>query len=342
MRYDNLRAFEKHLEGAAPQHLSPLYVIIGKESFDCKEAINLLMRFLVPANQKEMALKTWDGSSADSQSLFADLYSPSFLVDKRVILIQHTEKMKKNGLERLEKYVSQPARSQYLILWAASLSRQTSFYKLLEKEGIIIEFADLKPWEKEKRLVEWVGKHAVASRKLMSYQVCQQFVKQMGTDQNLLVNELEKLFCYVGNRQEIVWQDVNQICTQIPLETVWQLVEAIFRHDAASALRIIQGILLEQAFLPLLRQIRNQFATEFHICALLEQGREPSAITQEYPYMKGQILEKHIENARQYGMDAFRRGLLEIDATEIRAKNSQIDEQLLAELLIAKLTRKTR
>ncbi len=291
MRYDNLRAFEKHLESAAPLHFSPIYAIIGKESYDCLEAIRLLMRFLVPAEQKEMALKTWDGASSDPRSLLEDLDSFSFLVDKRVILIKNSDKIKKNLWEKLEKYISRPSRSQYLILSGTSLSRQTALYKQLEKEGIILDFAELKPWEKEKKLVEWVNKKAAASRKLMSYQICQQFVKQLGTDQEMLANELEKLFCFVGNRQEIVWQDINQICTQFPLETVWQLGEAIFRRDAPSALRAVHAILLEQAFLPLLRQIRNQFTTEFHVCMMIGQGQEPSAITKEYPYMKGQILE---------------------------------------------------
>jgi DNA polymerase-3 subunit delta len=342
VRYDNLRAFEKHLESATPQHFSPLYAVMGKESFDCKEALHLLLRFLVPSNQKEMALKILDGSSSDTQSLMEDLYSQSFLVDKRVILINHADKIKKNLWEKLEKYICRPLPAQYLILSGIPLSRQTSMYKLLEKEGIILEFADLKPWEKEKKLIEWVSKQATVSRKLMSYQVCQQFVKQLGTDQELLANELEKLLCFVGNRQEIVVQDIYLICTQIQLESVWHLGEAIFRRDSALALKITKSILLEQAFLPFLRQIRNQFVTEYHICMMIMQGRESSAITQEYPYMKGQILEKHIENARLYGMEAFKQGLLEIDATEVRAKNSQIDEQLLAEILITKLTRKNQ
>lgn len=55
--------------------------------------------------------------------------------------------------------------------------------------------------------------------------------------------------------------------------------------------------------------------------------------------MKGQILEKSLTNARQYGGVALQQGLLDIDAMETAVKNSQTNEQLLAELLIIKLTR---
>ncbi|MFI5344632.1 MAG: DNA polymerase III subunit delta, partial [Chlamydiales bacterium] len=317
-----------------------LYVVLGKEGFNCKEAVTLLLNHLLPKGQRETALSSWDGSQADSKDLLADLYAQSFFVEKRVILIQQAEKLKKNVLDELEKYVKRTPRSQYLILSASALSRQTSFYKAVEKEGVILEYADLKPWEKEKGLIDWVGKQAAVESKQMPYQVCQQFVKQIGSDQYLLASELEKLFCFVGQRNEITWQDIEQICIQTPLETIWQLGESIFRRDAAAAFRISRSLIMEgHSFLPLLRQVRNQFVTEYHVCALLEQGKQPFEITQEYSYMKGQILERHMENARQYGMNAFRQGLLDIDSTELLAKNSQIDEQLLAEILIAKLTR---
>jgi len=341
VRYDNIRAFEKHLEGAAPLHFSPLYVIIGKESYDCKEAVLLLQRFLIHKDRRAYALKTWDGALVNEVELAMDLYSHSFFTEKRVILINNAEKLKKNSQEELEKYIKKSARFQYLILCASTLSRQTNFYKLLEKEGVILEFADLKMWDKEKRLIEWVGKKVAGMSKLMNYGVCQKFVKMIGTDRYALASELEKLLCFIGDRQEVTWQDVESICTLIPLESIWQLGEAIFCRNAALALKVIRSLLNDgQAFLQLLRQIRGQFSTEFHICIMLAQSKTSADITQEFPYMKGQILEKHIANARQYGIASFQQGLLEIDAIEIMTKNSQIDEQLLAELLIMKLTRR--
>lgn len=45
MRYENLRALQKHLETAAPQ-FSPLYCIFSKEDFECQEAVEVLLRAL--------------------------------------------------------------------------------------------------------------------------------------------------------------------------------------------------------------------------------------------------------------------------------------------------------
>ena len=91
-------------------------------------------------------------------------------------------------------------------------------------------------------------------------------------------------------------------------------------------------------FLPLLRQIRFQFQTEYQVSLLLSQGKESQEITKQFPYMKGQVLERHLEQVRHYGCSAFKEGLLAIDEMEMRAKNSSVDEKILLELLIYTLT----
>lgn len=66
MKYDNLRAFEKYLEGVNPQKFSPLYFILGIDHFECLEAINLLLRTLLPEpGQKELSLTHFPISSGE-------------------------------------------------------------------------------------------------------------------------------------------------------------------------------------------------------------------------------------------------------------------------------------
>lgn len=340
MRYDNLRAFEKHLDGAKLLHFSPLYFILGKDSYESEEAVNLLLRFLLPSQEmREISLSVFEGSQVEEKELATNLYSASLFAKSRVIWIQQAEKLKKSVQENLEKYFIRPPSSQHLILTASSWTKNTSFYKAVEKEGIILEFAEIKPWEKEKHLTEWVNKQLTVARKLISYQVCQSLVKRIGNDRVILAQELEKLICYSGEKKEITLQDVEAICSRLHIDSIWQLGEAIFRRDAAAALQTAHALLLEgQALLPLLRQIRSQFQTEYQICLLLAQGKQSQDITQEFPYMKGQILERHLRQAQQYGLNACKQGLLAIDEMELRAKNSAIDEKILIELLIVQLT----
>jgi DNA polymerase-3 subunit delta len=165
-------------------------------------------------------------------------------------------------------------------------------------------------------------------------------VKQTGLDSSFLFQELEKLLCYIGDRQEITQQDVVKICHHQPSDTIWQLGEALFKRDSVSALFISQSLLIEgQSLLPLLRQIRSQFQTQLHICMMLSNGKSAHEVSQEFPYLKGNLLDRTLQQASRYGLESFKQGILAIDATELRVKNSYADEKLLMELLVIQLTR---
>jgi DNA polymerase-3 subunit delta len=340
VKYDNRRAFEKHLENAAPHHFSQLYLILSQDPVEGKEVVQVLIRSILSNfDQIEGCVSTKEGARLTLSEILTEIHSPSFFVPKRILWIQNADKLKKEISEKLESHLSHLRSSMYVLLTASQLTKSTSFYKKIEKEGIILELQELKSWEKEKKLVEWISKQASIARKHLPHPLCQQLVKQSGLDQNLLQQEFEKLLCYIGDKKEITLQDIEAICTNDSISTIWQLGEALFRRDAAAAYRISQGLLQEgSALIPLLRQIRSQYQIGYHICTLLEQGGQAAQVAQDYPYLKGNLLERQMDLARGYGIERFKQGILLMDTTEMQTKNSQISEQLLMELLIFKLT----
>lgn len=336
MKYATLKAFESHLEESV---LYPVYLIISKEMFERKQAVDRLLAVaLKKVTNPELALKVFEGDRLSIEDLMQELNTFGFFAEKSVILIQNADKLSKALSEQLENYYQNPNPSVCLILSATAVNKATNFYKKGEKAGAALEFAEEKPWEKEKSLQAWVQTLAQAESKKMDAQAAQTLVKQAGTDQSLLFQEIQKLTCYVGNRSDITVQDIVAVCTQTHTENAWQLGEAIFKRDASSALRIAKSLMEEgTAVFALLRQIRTQMQTEYQICSLLATGAPPSMISEKFPYMRGQILDRHIQMAQSYGLARFKKAMLKIDEMELLAKNSSIDPDVLAELLIVKL-----
>ncbi len=338
MKYDTIRAFEKHLQNARPNHFAQVYLILGKEALDSKEALDLVTRYVFPDNRTH-SLEVYQGNVVVAEDILAELNSLSFLTQSRGFIIRSADKLKKNVQEALEVYIARPQKGHYLILEASDLSKSSSFYKVIEKEGVVLEPAELKSWEKEKSLMEWIARQATVEHKSISNDACQSLVKYAGADSSLLTQELNKLLCYVGDRKEVTLDDVGAVCTDLNAESVWQLGEVIFQFDAGSAIRIFHRILSDSnALLPLLRQIRNQFQTGYQISMILQQGGGASEVMQEFSYMKGRILERNVSIARQYGVEKYKKGLLAIDEAEMQAKNSQMEDSLIGELLLIKLS----
>lgn len=340
MKYNSLRAFEKHLESATPSHFADIYMILAKEAFERKTALDALTKGVLKQEPSpDLCLHLFDAEKHTIDDALAELETLAFFAKKRLIAIQNVDKFDKASATKLETYFAAPNRTVCLALIAPTVNRTTNLYKKAEKAGVILDIPEEKPWEREKSLAEWLRSTAIGIGKQIEHSTCQLLLKQLGTDQSLLHQELLKLACYVGERPIIAERDVAAICGNVNSENAWQLGEAIFRRDPPTALRISKALLADNTpLILLLRQIRSQFQTEFQVCSILSQGGGHAEITQQFPYMRGQILERHIQQARSYGMGNFKKGLLKIDETELQAKNSATDPDFLVEMLIIKLT----
>lgn len=340
MKYSNLRAFEKHLNSAAPAHFSPIYMVLDKDRFTRKMAVDAVQTALLKDQKnRELCLKVFEGDRLTESALFDELNALSFFSEMQVIVLDLSEKPPKALTKALEEYCAAPSKSKFLLISAPSVSSSTNFYKAVEKAGIILEVAEEKGKEKEKNLIDWISSRVASKGKKIDSQASHLLVQQTGSDQALLYNELDKLFCYVDDRPAITVQDVSTLCASVNHETIWQLGEALFRRDAATALRISKALMNEgTAFLQLIRQVRNQFQTEFQVCSLLSNGGTKDDVAKLFPYMKGFILDRHTQMAQAYGLARFKKGMQNIDAIELMAKNSNTEHDLLADMLIFKLT----
>lgn len=340
MKYSGLTAFEKHLRGAAPSHFAALYTILAKDPFLRKQALECLTAIMLKDEKvTAFTLQTFDAEKHSIAVILQELESLSFFVKKRMVVIQNADAFDKAATTKLEAYFASPNSSVYLVIVASTLNRATTFYKKAEKVGIVLDIAEEKPWEKEKIVAEWLKTEAAKYKKEISSFTCQRLVKQLGTDQSMLQGELQKLLCYVGDKKEIDERDIAAISISINLENTWQLGEAIFRRDPSTALRIGKALVADgTALIALLRQIRSQFQTEYQVCSLLAHGGTAANIAQEFTYMKGSILDRHVQQAQGYGMERFKKGLLAIDSTELQAKNSMLDPDFLLERLLIILT----
>jgi len=340
MKYSNLAAFEKHLEGAAPNHFSDIYLIQAKEPFIRKQATDRLVSLVLKdGGIPGISLYLFDAERDKIEVVMQELQAMAMFAKKRLIAVHNADAYSKAATLQLEAYCTSPDRATCLVITAEALNRATTFYKKLEKVGIVLDVPEEKPWEKEKSVADWLQMAAMKEGKQLGPQVVQMLIKQLGTDQMLLSNELLKLVCYVGSRPTILDTDVAAISSVVNPSNGWQLGEAIFRRDAAAALGVSKALLAEgSAIIGLLRQIRFQFQTQYQICSILASGGTPADVTNEFPYMKGMALERNVRQSQQYGMQRFKKGLLAIDEAELQAKNSAMDHEFLAEKLIITLT----
>jgi DNA polymerase-3 subunit delta len=303
-----------------------MHLIIGKEREEVRrELCTLLKEGADPITHFYPATFT-------SDLFLQEVETPPFLSSKKRVILYEIDQLDEVGKETLLHYVEKPTSWVNLYLTASELTSHTKLARAIEKKGKIIRFKEEKPWEKEKRLAEWVIAEAKQAGCRFSREGALALVKEV--DHQMLQPELDKLICYAGSRGEINLEDIKALSTPTPHETLWQLGDALFGGDTPHALKIGRALLEEGTSIhPLLAHVRSQFSTGIDILQAAEEG----VVTAHFPYLKGKLLDKKLQLLRKQGKERIKQGILLIFETEVKAKNSSTDPLLLLELLIVKL-----
>lgn len=332
MKLTSLRAFLKHVEGAEKAGFSQLYLITSPEGGEGRLALEGIVQSIQRKEGIEAlgvrSLRGAETSLLDQEINTTNLFSP-----KRIIVVSGAEDLVKAAEERLLKPLP---KGVYVILQGKNGSN--AFYKKIEKIGIVGELGAEKSWEKEKNAQEWISLKMAQEKKKIEPLAVQMLAKESGGEIALLEQEIEKLILYTVGKDSVTRQDVMTLCISRPVVTVFHLSEALFKRDVPTTVRVFRALLEEGvSYFAILKQLRGQILTDLEIASVLRSGGNVGDITKSFPYIKGFILEKHLETVRQWGFDGLKRALVTVDDYEIRGKDGTSDYELLSDLLTLKL-----
>jgi DNA polymerase III subunit delta len=330
VKYTQFRAFEKHLQSAAPLHFSQIYCFIGKDSQERGLALDTLKKSL----KIDEAIRF---ESTAEKEFLRDLDTMSLFQEKRLLVFQLGEKLSKSISVQIEKRMGNLPSSTYVVFSAETLSGKTSFYQALEKAGVILEMGEEKPWEKERSLAEWLLDRASRAGKTLSPDAVNLLARGCGSSLALLSGEWEKLLTYSGDQKAIHAQDVEAICTLDPIDSTWLLGESILRQDGKTALEVATRMVDQgHAVIALLRQLRHQMMTALQLACAKETG-QIEAVRAKFPYLKGQMFDRQLAACSQFGSKRLARAIEKIDDYEFKAKDAWDDPKLLLNMLILRL-----
>lgn len=326
MKFSSLRAFEKHIDGAMKLHFSPLYLIASEGAQENRLAIDLLVQKIAAKEKIEpLAIKRINGGL-----VLDELNTLSFFGSSQIIVIEDVDTLNKKE----EEAVLKGSPKTFIIL--SGTPSASAFYKKVEKEGVILDFSAEKSWQKEKGVEEWLGAECAKVGKRMDREAMVMLARETKADSQVLRQELDKLFTYVDTRDRITQQDIETLVAKGAESNIFELSEALFRSDKGKAIKIMRNLLSHGvAYFALLKQLRGQIETELKIASILKNGGSPQKVTEAYPYMKGFVLDKHLENVRRMGFERLKKALVLVDDYDLKGKEGQPDYELLTDLLVA-------
>ncbi len=331
MKFSSIAPFDKHLKEAFPAHLAPIFLLVTPCDYERRKNIDKISS-LIRKKDPTVRIVRLSGLESPLEHVKGELLTPSLWGGLTLVVYEAIDKVKNNAL--LGDLFAHFPPGVHLVLGASGFKAVSELYQKGKKDMIVLDLSDEKPWEKERRLQDWLIEQAKQQQKTLSSDVVQYLMQHLGPDLATLDQELAKLLCYVGDKTRVELEDAKAICTTRDLFTGWQLAEKIVWDRAAS----LGEKLSDLGFLfPFLGQLRYHLQLGYRLAELIEQKATPGDIKHHFPTQRPQQLEKFSLQAKVRKPLFFRRGLEALYQLEFASKSSPLDIGVLFDVFQAKL-----
>ncbi|NNM43005.1 MAG: hypothetical protein HKM07_01505 [Chlamydiae bacterium] len=334
MKYQSVDSFEKHIREAYPDHFSSSYLIVCPQDFERKLIIDKVASALRRADSE--CLHSTFSSETPLNEILQQLCTKSLFATKAIITIDNVEKWTKQDIEKLTQYLCNPSGFAYLILGASSSKNLEELYKKSKKELVLLDIAEEKPWDREKRIAQWLVSKIQEDKKNLSSSAASYLLEHHGTDVATLSQELEKIVCFVGDKTNIQLEDILPIASgSTLLANGWQIAEKVVWKREWQPLPSSDISFL----ISLLGQVRYHLQLGMQISTLQDKNIGYAEIQSLLPSVKPANVEKFYGFALTYTKQYFYEGLLALFEMEKACKKGSLDPMIIWESFLTKLTR---
>jgi DNA polymerase III subunit delta len=211
---------------------SSLYLVVG-EPFLADEA---LQRIRSEAGTDFLSEVSLDAGST-AQEILEALETPSLLSDKRLVVVDGAESLKKDHVEALTRYMEAPAPSSVLVL--ISSSGRTKLTDLAKRLGVVVS---LDP-PRGRRLLSWVRQRAEAHGLKLDDKGAWALLDAVGTELRDLDGALSQLATRLGPPARVGAAEVRAAFPRLADQRVYAFTDAVGDRRLDEAMGTLRRLL---------------------------------------------------------------------------------------------------
>ena len=359
----------------------PVYIISGNEYYLKRQAfIGIKKQFfldggvkngLIEFNSKDIGSnftvnKTEDNTvknvkvSTLVNDIFDEVRTAPMFGKRKLVIVENADSFLLKYQERISEYIKNPFSINRLILEVLSVDKRTKLAKAMNgKQGILVEcnklFDSPAPWETKKpeydsELTRWIVMHARNYDKIMNLKPAFSLLEKTGNNLAIIDKQLEVLSIFVGDRDEILIEDIQMLSGVSHREKLYNLLDAIGMKNTISAIKIAENIFnigmenerknitfdSKSIAITILNSSHKRMKDLWKIIRVLDKGGNKNDILEKTsvkrPFVDKMI--KQAQNFKEEEMSGKWKYMLEAD---LLCKTSRLSPTLIIEQLIIKL-----
>ncbi len=288
--------------------------LAGNNSFGLKRRLDELVQAFV-AEHGELALEKIDAESASENQILDAVQSLPFLADRKLVVVRGLSG-NKPMVEQVEQIIDTISDSTDLIFHEPSIDKRTAFFKVLKSKTQLEEFNELDA----RSLAAWLVNEAKNHGGELSYTDANYLIERLGTNQQMLASELDKLLTYEPKISRV---SIDLLTELAPQSKVFDLLDAAFSGNKKQALKLYEQQRAQKVEPQL---IIGMLAWQLQLIALAKHGskRAPAQIAADSG-MKAYPIEKAGGLASRLSSDELKSLVAEALDIDYKSKTTPLD-----------------
>ncbi len=313
--------------------LSRFHLLYGEEPYMVRFYKNKL-KTMLSAEGDDMNASFFEGNAVPLDEVMSLGSTLPFFAEKRLILMENTDLFKTSNdvADMLESFPD----TTHVVFVEKNVDKRNRLYKWIQKNGCVTECKQ----QQEKELVPWVARYLKGHGKNISRHTVEYLISKVGFQMDTLVNELDKLIGYTGERTDIAKEDVDEVCSGQVVGKIFDMIDSVIAGENEKVFRLYGDLLeLKEPPLVILHLLGR------HINILLQVKEIGSSLPDRdlakkvgIPYF---TVGKYKGQAKHFSRGQLLELLEERADYEERFKTGRLGEKLVAEFFLVKALTKS-
>lgn len=317
-------------EDIKSRNFKRLYVIYGSESFLVRRYAYGIKKAAI-GEGNDINFSYFDSDSFEINLFIDAAETMPFFADYRVVMLDGCSLS--DDSDRITAYLGSIPESTIIIVMPKSVDKRTGLYKAFTKYGYVSDMSAVTP---QMRIDLVVSEFSKAGKKI-SRSTADYYVNYVGGDLNNLLTEAGKLIDFIGDRNTVTVEDINEICTGTIENRIYDLIIEICNHRENNAFAIYFDLMeLKESPMRIIRNLMSEYLTLYSLCELKERGASVMTMSEETG-IRDWIINKKLALVAKMSREQIKRSVEILAETEAGIKTGNLDMETGAQIMLADL-----
>lgn len=311
------------------QNFKQIYLLYGEEAYLKRNYKEKLRNALVEKDDT-MNYNYFVGKGISIPEVISISETMPFFAERRLIVIENSGFFK--SANQLGDYIKELPSTTFFVFVEEEVDKRNKLFKVVKDKGRVVEMTR----QDSRTLTTWILSKLKAENKNITKAALELFLSMVGDDMEQLEKELEKLICYCLNRDSIMPEDVQAVCTVTITNKIFDMIAAVAEKKKERALNLYYDLLsLKEPPMRILFLIVRQFNLLLQVKELKRLGRDNKEIAQKTslaPFLVG----KYLSQSSRFTKEQLKAALRDCADTEEAVKQGRLNDKIGVEMLIVK------